>query len=138
MPTLCHSTEYLISPTLLEKLATKHGFRLLLNKSFGDFVADTMQIQEGAKEKLLRMHGVDAKGTVSQVEWDISHLYSVLAFESVAPPPPMPKPNVGTALTHLKQFVPGYEHMSPEPKQKLLNEKLAQMTRTWKEANSED
>ena len=71
--------EYLVPTPVLVDLLAKFDFELVEQTNFHDFVIREEK-EKAAAELMQKMKVADFSGSVSQVEWDIIHLYQVLVF----------------------------------------------------------
>ena len=74
--------EWLVPTPLLEKVAARHGLKLVKRENFHRFALDALKKREDL-DTFQRMRVANAEGSMSAAEWAIAQLYQCLVFERV-------------------------------------------------------
>lgn len=71
--------EYLIPEPLLRDMAEQYGFDIVRQQNFQSFVHDVSR-NHAARKLMERMHVLDYKGSLSNIEWSIAQLYQIIVL----------------------------------------------------------
>jgi SAM-dependent methyltransferase len=78
--------EWLVPIPLIECVAKRHGLKLILRQNFQSFFTQHRDWKENGHSSAFSEENnvFNRKGTISNVEWEVARLYTVLAFEKEA------------------------------------------------------
>lgn len=119
--------EWLVPVNELERVARKHDFRLVLYESLPNFVHEQLNTHdyekmEAYRDLMYRMNVLNYKGTLSDVEWDITSLYVVVALQKVEP---VSKPSVMSLVQELRKQIPAYDDIPAEERSRMLTQRMS-------------